>query len=90
MFCRYRYRFGHFINRLGIEYNCTQKAVTGIVAEMTQLWSLGFELFQQNESGKFDKTVDHVRAKKFLIPLFTVNFSSLQKTVIHFTILATD
>ena len=47
-----REMFGQFLNRLGTEFNCSQKAVHGIVAEMTKIWSLGLALSQKKEPGK--------------------------------------
>jgi hypothetical protein len=53
LFVKYRYRYllssfifefrertGHFLNQLGAVYNCTEKAVTGILGEMKVLFRL--------------------------------------------------
>ena len=33
----YREKYGHFLNQLATVYNCSEKAVTSIVAEITTL-----------------------------------------------------
>jgi hypothetical protein len=53
LFVKYRYRYlsssfifefrdrtGHFLNQLGAVYNCTEKAVSGIIGEMKVLFRL--------------------------------------------------
>jgi hypothetical protein len=53
-----RERFGHFLNKLGAVYNCTESAVTGIVGEM----SLLFNVFHSYICGQVSGNAEPVTA----------------------------